>query len=162
MARFVWNFQTILLSSGLAVAIAGLGAVLYFVESPAVRVGAGLLFLAVIIWASGRLRVVETVLETVSIEPAEDRRRHRTMRATVDRLIDLVRRMNGLALDVGRGFRERNSALTEMDALENKMVALIKDIRGMAGLTDQQLSEQKTKKPEPAKETGHGGREPGS
>ena len=74
MASFRWTFQTILFAVGLAVAVIGLGLTLYFVDDRATRVGAGLLFLAAIIWAAGRLRVVEMVLESVRIEPVEERR----------------------------------------------------------------------------------------
>lgn len=142
MASFRWTFQTILFSVGLAIAVIGLGLTLYYVEDPATRVGAGLLFLAAIIWAAGRLRVVEMVLESVRIEPAEERRRHRNLRSTVDLLIADVRRLNGLAIDATRGFRDSGAAIKEMETIENHMVDVIKQIRAKAGLTDQQLADR--------------------
>ncbi|HSM18144.1 MAG TPA: hypothetical protein VK845_14260 [Gemmatimonadales bacterium] len=142
MASCRWTFQTILFSVGLAFAVIGLGLTLYYVEDPATRVGAGLLFLAAIIWAAGRLRVVEMVLESVRIEPAEERRRHRNLRSTVDLLIADVRRLNGLAIDATRGFRDSGAAMKEMETIENHMVDVIKQIRAKAGLTDQQLADR--------------------
>jgi hypothetical protein len=143
MAGFRWTIQTILLAIALAVAVIGLGLALYFVQDPPTRVGAGLLFLAAIIWAAGRLRVVEIVLESVRIDPVEERRRHRHLRATVDLLIDDVRRLNGLAIDANRGFRDRDQAMKEMQSIETHMVDVIKQIRAKAGLTDQQLAERR-------------------
>ena len=144
MAAFRWTIQTIVLAFALAVAVIGFGLALYFVQDPASRVGAGLLFLAAIIWAAGRLRVVEIVLESVRIEPVEERRKHRNLRATVDLLIDDVRRLNGLAIDANRGFRDRDEAMKEMESIESHMIDMIKQIRAKAGLTDQELAERRT------------------
>ena len=143
MAGFRWTIQTIVLAIALAVAVIGLGLALYFVEDPATRVGAGLLFLAAIIWAAGRLRVVELVLESVRIDPVEERRKHRNLRATVDLLISDVRRLNGLAIDATRGFRDRATAMKEMESIETHMIDVIKQIRAKAGLTDQELAERR-------------------
>lgn len=143
MAGFRWTLQTILLAVALVVAVIGLGLALYFVEDPATRVGSGLLFLAAIIWMAGRLRVVEIVLDSVRVEPAEERRRHRNLRATVDLLIDDVRRLNGLAIDANRGFRDRDAAMKEMESIETHMIDVIKQIRAKAGLTDQELADRR-------------------
>jgi hypothetical protein len=144
MAAFRWTIQTIVLAIALAVAVIGFGLALYFVQDPASRVGAGLLFLAAIIWAAGRLRVVEIVLESVRIEPVEERRKHRNLRATVDLLIDDVRRLNGLAIDANRGFRDRDEAMKEMESIESHMIDMIRQIRAKVGLTDQELAERRT------------------
>jgi hypothetical protein len=143
MAGFRWTLQTILLAIALAVAVIGLGLALYFVDDPATRVGAGLLFLAVIIWVAGRLRVVEMVLDSVRIDSVEERRKHRNLRATVDLLIGDVRRLNGLAIDANRGFRDREAAMKEMESIETHMIDVIKQIRAKAGLTDQELAERR-------------------
>lgn len=153
MAGFRWTIQTIVLAIVLAVAVFGLGLALYFVQDPMSRVGAGLLFLAAIIWAAGRLRVVEIVLETVRIDPVEERRRHRNLRATVDLLIDDVRRLNGLAIDAKRGFRDRAAAVKEMESIEGHMVDVIKQIRAKAGLTDQELAERRMAEQQALEET---------
>jgi len=86
--------------------------------------------------------VVEMVLESVRIEPAEERRRHRNLRGTVDLLIADVRRLNGLAIDATRGFRDRGAAMKEMETIEAHMVDVIKQIRAKAGLTDQELADR--------------------
>ena len=157
MAAFRWTIQTIVLAIALAVAIIGFGLVLYFVQDPASRVGAGLLFLAAIIWAAGRLRVVEIVLETVRIDPVEERRKHRNLRATVDLLIDDVRRLNGLAIDANRGFRDRDAAMKEMESIESHMIDLIKQIRAKAGLTDQEVAERRMQEPKTLEDPGEPG-----
>jgi hypothetical protein len=142
MAGFRWTIQTIVLAIVLTMAVLGLGLALYFVQDPTSRVGAGLLFLAAIIWAAGRLRVVEIVFETVRIDPVEERRKHRNLRANVDLLIDDVRRLNGLGIDANRGFRDRDAAMKEMESIETHMIDVIKQIRAKAGLTDQELAER--------------------
>jgi hypothetical protein len=153
MAGFRWTIQTIVLAIALAVAVVGLVLALYFVEEPVSRVGAGLLFLAAIIWAAGRLRVVEIVLESVRIDPVEERRKHRNLRATVDLLINDVRRLNGLAIDATRGFRDRDAATKEMESIETHMIDVIKQIRAKAGLTDQELAERRMAEQKALEET---------
>ena len=143
MAGFRWTIQTIVLAIALAVAVIGFGLALFFVQDPASRVGAGLLFLAAIIWAAGRLRVVEIVLESVRIEPVEERRKHRNLRASVDLLIDDIRRLHGLAIDANRGFRDRDAAVKEMESIESHMIDVLKQIRAKVGLTDQELAERR-------------------
>jgi hypothetical protein len=143
MAGFRWTIQTIVLAIALVIAVVGLVLALYFVEDLVTRVGAGLLFLAAIIWAAGRLRVVEIILESVRIKPVEDRRKHRNLRASVDLLIGAVRRLNGLAIDANRGFRDPDAAMKEMESIETHMIDVIKQIRAKVGLTDQQLAERR-------------------
>ncbi len=157
MAAFRWTIQTIVLAIALAVAVVGFGLALYFVQDPASRLGAGLLFLAAIIWAAGRLRVVEFVLEMVHIAPVEERRKHHNLRATVDLLIDDVRRLNGLAIDANRGFRDRDAAMKEMESIESHMMDLIKQVRAKAGLTDQELAERRMAEQKALEETPESG-----
>lgn len=112
----------------LVAAILGESATLYFGNDPTVRLGLGLLLLAVIIWLSGRLGVVEFILRSVS-----GRRRFFRLRRTVQSLIAEVRRLNWIAVDVERGYRSRDAAAQEMDASEQRLLDLVREIRTTAG-----------------------------
>jgi hypothetical protein len=48
-------------------------------------------------------------------------------------LLAEIRRLNWIAVDVERGFRTRDRALREMDAIEERLRGLIAEIRGTAG-----------------------------
>jgi hypothetical protein len=106
-------------------------AVLYFGAEPAARLSLGLLLLAPIVWASARLGVVELVTQTPS--DRVHKRRFVRLRAQVQQLLDEIRRLNWMAVDVERGFRSREAARGEMDNIEIRLKDLIEEIRGTAG-----------------------------
>ena len=106
-------------------------ATLYFGTDPPVRLGVGLLLLAVIIWFAGRLGVVEFLLRSLS-----GRRRFMRLRRTVQTMIAEVRRLNWIAVDVERGYRSRDAAAQEMDASEQRLLKLVREIRSTAGQLD--------------------------
>ncbi len=112
-------------------AILGEAATLYFGTDPPVRLGVGLLLLAVIIWFAGRLGVVEFLLRSLS-----GRRRFMRLRRTVQTMIAEVRRLNWIAVDVERGYRSRDAAAQEMDASEQRLLKLVREIRSTAGQLD--------------------------
>ncbi len=66
-------------------------------------------------------------------EPLKPRRYPR-LRARVDLLLVEVRRLNGIAVDGHRGFRDPKEAVAEMDAIEERMRDLISEIRREAGV----------------------------
>jgi hypothetical protein len=115
----------------LIVAVIGNLAVLYFVEEPMARLSLGFLLLAIIVWSSSRLGLVEMVTQS----PAERvrKRRFTLLRAQVQQLLDEIRRMNWMAVDADRGFRSREQALREMDQIESRLKGLIAEIRNTAG-----------------------------
>ncbi len=112
-------------------AILGESVTLYFGTDPSVRLGVGLLLLAVIIWLAGRLGVVEFIMRSLS-----GRRRFMRLRRTVRHLLTEVRRLNWIAVDVERGYRNREAAAQEMDAIEKRLLNLVREIRSTAGKLD--------------------------
>ncbi len=105
--------------------------VLYFLEDPAARLSLGLLLLAPIVWASARVGVVELLTET---QPDQvHKRRFTRLRNQVGQLLDEIRRLNWMAVDAERGFRSRETAIQEMDAIEGRLKAIIEHIRNTAG-----------------------------
>ncbi len=106
-------------------------AVLLYVRDSGARVSLGLLLVALIVWSSARVGVVELVTQS----PAErvQKRRFTRLRSQVQQLLDEIRRLNWMAVDAERGFRSREKALQEMDMIEERLKNLIQEIRGTAG-----------------------------
>ncbi|UCF20076.1 MAG: hypothetical protein JSU87_01305 [Gemmatimonadota bacterium] len=105
--------------------------VLLYVRDSGARVSLGLLLVALIVWASARVGVVELVTQS----PAErvQKRRFTRLRSQVQQLLDEIRRLNWMAVDAERGFRSREKALQEMDMIEERLKNLIQEIRSTAG-----------------------------
>ena len=57
----------------------------------------------------------------------------RELRFQVVLLLEQVRRLNWIAVDAERGFRNRDEAMCEMDAIENQIRGIITDVRAAAG-----------------------------
>jgi hypothetical protein len=123
--------QMLLLATSLGVALIGIAAVLYYGESPATRLGMGLLLLAVIMWVSARLGVVSRIAQSLS--KGYKRRRYLKLRGTVDQFLEEVRRLNWAAAGKARGFRSEDEAARDLDALEKRMHELVGKIRDSAG-----------------------------
>ncbi len=115
----------------LAVALIANILVLLLVGDPAARLALGLLLLAPIVWASARLGVVELLTE--SQPDRVHKRRFTQLRNQVQQLLDEIRRMNWMAVDAERGFRSRETAIKEMDAIEVRLREIIQHIRTTAG-----------------------------
>ncbi len=115
----------------LVAALIGDAVVLYFGDDPATRLALGLVLLIPIVWSSARLGVVDLVTE--SREDRVHRRRFVRLRAQVQQLLDEIRRLNWMAVDAERGFRDRETAAEEMDAIEDRLKDMIADIRSTAG-----------------------------
>lgn len=105
-------------------------AVLYFVDDPMARAVLGVLLIFPIVWIVSRT----TTPETFSDIPEADKKRHfKGLRARVAQLLDEIRRLNGMAVDADRGFRNRDEAMLEMDRIENRLKEIISEIRSAAG-----------------------------
>ena len=105
-------------------------AVLYFVSNPMVRAVVGVLLIFPIVWIVIRTNTVETISD---IPDANKKRRFKGLRAQVVQLLDEIRRLNWLAVDAERGFRNRDAAMHEMDRIENRLKDIISEIRRTAG-----------------------------
>jgi hypothetical protein len=117
----------------LLASLAGEAATLLFVDNATLRLTVGLLLLAVIVWSSSRLGVAD-LLNQSPVRTVQQRRFVR-LRSQVQQLLDEIRRLNWMAVDAERGFRNRNQALEEMDAIEERLRSLIAEIRSTAGQT---------------------------
>ena len=119
-------YLTVLMAAVLADA-----AILYFPVEPAQRLIVGLLLVPVMLWTGIRL-------EAMAMLTNRDRwttrgRVFRELRSQVVVLLEQVRRLNWVAVDAERGFRDRDEAEREMDAIENEIRDMITDVRKAAG-----------------------------
>ena len=57
----------------------------------------------------------------------------RELRSQVVLLLEQVRRLNWIAVDAERGFRNQDEATREMDDIEDKIRGIITDVRRAAG-----------------------------
>ncbi len=106
-------------------------AILYFPIDQAPRVIIGLLPLPVMLWAGIRLEAMAML--TNQDRWASRGRVFRELRSQVVMLLEHVRRLNWIAVDAERGFRDRDDAMREMDAIEDEIREIITDVRQAAG-----------------------------
>ena len=108
-------------------------AVLYFVDEPMTRAVVGMLLIIPIVWIVARTNTVETISEI----PDRNKKRHfKGLRSRVAQLLDEIRRLNGMAVDAERGFRDRDQAMREMDRIESHLKEIISEIRNAAGQSE--------------------------
>ena len=94
----------------------------------------GLMILPPIIWATDALGLTEMIREMPKYQPPRHRS-YTALRSKVTLLLDVVRRINWLAVDLDRGFRGANEVEKEMDQSVELMKGLVDEIREVAGRT---------------------------
>jgi hypothetical protein len=120
-----------------------LDAVVIFVFTDAVlRVTLGLLFLLSIIWAADALGIADMISDLPRTKVRH--RQYGALRSNVRVLLDVVRRMNWLAVDLERGIRSEDEVEEELDKAYTRMKGIVEEIRGVAGRasTDPEVSAQ--------------------
>ena len=105
--------------------------VLYVPVAATPRLVIGLLLLPIMLWAGIRFQVT-TMFATQSRWTSRGRV-FRELRSQVVLLLENVRRLNWIAVDAERGFRNRDEAMREMDDIENEIRDIITDVRRAAG-----------------------------
>ena len=95
-----------------------------------VRAVVGVLMILPIVWIVARTGTVEMITEI----PVGIKQRHfKGVRTRVVQLLDEIRRLNWLAVDAERGFRDKDEAMHEMDRIESRLKEIISEIRQSAG-----------------------------
>ena len=105
-------------------------AILYFPIDQVPRMIVGLLLLPVMLWSGIRL---EAMAMLTNHRWASRGRVFRELRSQVVMLLEHVRRLNWIAVDAERGFRDRDDAMREMDSIEDEIREMISDVRRAAG-----------------------------
>lgn len=123
--------RTILLAIILIVALIAAIVLIYDSARPGRTLLGGAL-LAIIVWTSAQIPVVQIIRETVTNRP---RRRFHQLRSQTVQLLAEIRRLNGIAEDEKRGFRDQRTAELEMETIEARMRELLAGIQTAAGVT---------------------------
>jgi hypothetical protein len=125
------NSRTVLLAIILIIALIAAIVMIYDSANPGRSLLGGAL-LAVIVWTAAQIPVVQIIRETVTNRP---RRRFLQLRSQTVQLLAEIRRLNGIAEDEKRGFRDQRTAELEMETIQDRMQELLKGIREAAGVT---------------------------
>lgn len=120
------SYLTVLVAAVLLNAV-----VLYFPVQAASRLIIGLLLVPVILWAGIRYEI--TAMVASESRWTSRGRVFRELRSQVVVLLEHVRRLNWIAVDAERGFREKDEAMREMDEIEEEIRGMITDVRKAAG-----------------------------
>ena len=92
----------------------------------------GLMVLSPIIWATDVMGITDIIREMPRSQPPHQRR-YSALRSKVVSLLDVVRRINWLAVDLDRGFRAASEVEKEMDQSVERMKGLVDEMREAAG-----------------------------
>ena len=111
-------------------------AVIYFVDEPMTRAVVGVLFIFPIVWIVARTNTVGITSDIPDIRDSAKKRRFKGLRSRVAQLLDEIRRLNWMAVDAERGFRNRDEAMREMDRIEHRLKEIISEIRSTAGQSE--------------------------
>ncbi len=132
------NLRAVLLTVVLVFALIIITVLIYQGDSPLLRSGLGVALLAVIVWTSTQLPKAERMSAWVT--PTGPRRRFHQLRSHTVQLLAEIRRLNGIAEDEKRGFRDRRTAELEMEQIEARMRELLTGIRSAAGVESPEQS----------------------
>ncbi|NNG15649.1 MAG: hypothetical protein HKM89_04145 [Gemmatimonadales bacterium] len=137
------NSRTVLLAIILFVALIAAIVMIYDSASPGRSLLGGAL-LAVIVWTAAQIPVVQLIRETVTNRP---RPRFLALRSQTVQLLAEIRRLNGIAEDEKRGFRDQRTAELEMEAIDTRMRELLAGIRDVAGVTSPEDQAEESEAP---------------
>jgi hypothetical protein len=122
--------------------------VLYFPVDAATRLMIGLLVVPIILWSGIRFEM--TAMDATQPRGATRGRVFRELRSQVVLLLEQVRRLNWIAVDAERGFRNQDDAMREMDQIEDEIREIITDVRRAAGrpTAEPEISIVRSREPE--------------
>ncbi len=123
------------------IGVVGEAVVMFFVDDAVLRLRAGMLLLAMIVWplyyAARRFPAGDAVLAE------HPRRRFGRLRRWTRELLREISRLNWTVVDANRGFRDREASKEEIAAIETRLFEIIEKIKDAAG------------HPDPREEAGH-------
>jgi len=106
-------------------------AALALVLTPKVRLIIGAAALVPLIWIPNRLAMLTAVRGEV--QQAKSRRFFRLRRLT-EVMLEEVRRLNGLSVDVRRGVRDIGKTENEIQGIESRLHSIVDELREVAGV----------------------------
>ena len=105
--------------------------VIYVFTDPLARVTVGLLFLLPILWAADALGIADVISDLPATRIHH--RQYGALRSHVRLLLDVVRRLNWLAVDLERGIRSEDDVREEMNQAHDRLKEIVEGIRDTAG-----------------------------
>ncbi len=105
--------------------------VIYVFTDPLARVTVGLLFLLPILWAADALGIADVISDLPRTRLRY--RQYGALRSHVRLLLDVVRRLNWLAVDLERGIRSEDEVREEMNQAHDRLKGIVEGIRDTAG-----------------------------
>ena len=123
MARVPHRLQVLSIAAIMLVGVVGEASSLFFGTDPAFRLRVGMLLLALIAWPLYyAARHFPAGLDVIAERP---RRRFSRLRRWTRELLREISRLNWTVVDVDRGFRNREVAKVEIDAIETRLYEII-------------------------------------
>ena len=141
MASVPHRVQVYSIAAIMLLGVVGEALVLFLGTDPVFRLRVGMFLLALIAWplfyAARRFPAGDAVLAE------QPRRRFSRLRRWTRELLREISHLNWTVIDVDRGFRTREAAKIEIDAIETRLHEIIEEIKDAAG------------RPDPTPEKGH-------
>ncbi len=107
------------------------GLILFTLSTPWMRLSLGLALLVPIVMVSSQLGLAETFARMVAIPRRP--RRFPALRAKTVALVEEIKRLNWLVVDMDRGFRDPEVVTSEIKASERRLESLLGEVQGAAG-----------------------------
>ncbi len=134
MATVPHRLQVLSIAAIMLVGVVGEALILFLGTDPVFRLRVGMLLLALIAWPLYyAARHFPAGLDVIAERP---RRRFSRLRRWTGELLREISRLNWTVVDVDRGFRNREAAKVEIDAIETRLYEIIEEIKDAAGHPD--------------------------
>ena len=134
MVKVPYRVQVFSIAAVMLVGVVGEALILFLGTDPVFRLRVGMPLLALIAWpvlyAARRFPAGDAVLGE------RPRRRFSRLRRWTRELLREISRLNWTVVDVDRGFRNREVAKVEIDAIETRLYEIIEEIKDAAGHPD--------------------------
>lgn len=134
MVKVPYRVQVFSIAAVMLVGVVGEALILFLGTDPVFRLRVGMPLLALIAWpvlyAARRFPAGDAVLGE------RPRRRFSRLRRWTRELLREISRLNWTVVDVDRGFRNREAAKVEIDAIESRLYEIIEEIKDAAGHPD--------------------------
>ncbi len=134
MVRVPHRLRVFSVAAIMLVGVVGEALILFLGTDPVLRLRVGMFLLAMIAWplfyAARRFPAGDAVLAE------RPRRRFSRLRRWTRELLREISRLNWTVVDVDRGFRNRQAAKVEIDAIESRLYEIIEEIKDAAGHPD--------------------------
>ncbi len=134
MGNVPHRVQVLSVAVVMLVGVVGEALILFLGTDPVFRLRVGMLLLALIAWPL--YYAARRFPEGGTIVAEQPRRRFGRLRRWTRELLREISRLNWTVVDADRGFRNREAAKVEIDAIETRLYEIIEEIKDAAGHPD--------------------------